>query len=770
MKKMTDRKLREVTAARFDIDLNMPKDYPPIEARPTEEGGVRDRFFASVAELPDEITVVRPFNTDAFPMSNANTFFVSPEGDDGNAGTKAAPLGTVAAALERVKGLGGAKIVLMGGDFDLTESLKIGPEHSGTESSPLIITADKGAHPKISASFSVPVSAFRPIPDGDMKKKLKKEAAEHVVCADLRRLGVTDLGSVVERVGKFGTIAGSTLIINNKPQDLARYPNADEDLLNIGDRIYAGGIEGPDDMSAWSSFKGHDPTWEFGLTDERCLDWEWRDDIYLYGALCFEWTRRYAEIGGFDREKKSVRGVRPFDSSPIRKGENNTYFFLNVFEELDAPGEWYLDRSDGTLYLYPPEGGLKEDDDVRFISRPVDLFLIEGAENVLIDNLDAGRCAGSAFIVENCRQVLIQRCHITGTVVGSGRGDSAVVLEGGYRNGLIASLIEHFSTQAAGVAGGDRKNLIPCNNFIQNCTVKNPHNRFGLSSSGGVGNILSHNYLEYTTIMDAGNNECIMEYNVIKGGDTETHDTGMIYVGGGGCSSCANHYRYNYFYDFVKGDYGVYFDDLSRGMYAYGNIVVGNGTIGDGTEWESGGRSYNHHNGGEHCFWNNISIDAGYFAFGGDISYWLCSFGHWKGFFEGIYDAAVEMSNEKYLGRNPTYRDYVKAVFRHHEDLQDPDYVEKSGWAERRLRTPWCNHYENNLIVRAARPFKLDNGEETATGLDTNFITDDDPGFVDFDGRDYGIRPDAPLYKKIPDFIPPPFYKMGTVDDFAGEE
>ena len=58
-------------------------------------------------------------------------------------------------------------------------------------------------------------------------------------------------------------------------------------------------------------------------------------------------------------------------------------------------------------------------------------------------------------------------------------------------------------------------------------------------------------------------------------------------------------------------------------------------------------------------------------------------------------------------------------------------------------------------------------GEETATGLDTNFITDDDPGFVDFDGRDYGIRPDAPLYKKIPDFIPPPFYKMGTVDDFA---
>ena len=202
-------------------------------------------------------------------------------------------------------------------------------------------------------------------------------------------------------------------------------------------------------------------------------------------------------------------------------------------------------------------------------------------------------------------------------------------------------------------------------------------------------------------------------------------------------------------------------------MYAYGNIIVGNGPIGDGTIWKSGGRSYNHHNGGEHCFWNNISIDAGYFAFGGDISYWLTNFDHWKSFFEGIYGAAVAMSCEKYLKRNPTFAEWAQAAIQHHKDLEDPGYVEKSGAAERRLRTPWCNHYENNVIVRAARPFKLDNGTESATGLDTNFITEDDPGFYDFEGRDYRIRDDAPLYKKIPDFIPVPIEKTGPVDDPA---
>ena len=31
-------------------------------------------------------------------------------------------------------------------------------------------------------------------------------------------------------------------------------------------------------------------------------------------------------------------------------------FVENVFEELDAPGEWFLDRDKGVLYFMPPAG------------------------------------------------------------------------------------------------------------------------------------------------------------------------------------------------------------------------------------------------------------------------------------------------------------------------------------------------------------------------------------------------------------------------------
>ncbi len=743
---MLARHPKEVTRERFVIEMNMPTEYPPIKARHTMEGGVRDRFFASVAELPSEVTVIHPFNVHAFKASNERTFYVAPDGCDSAEGTKDAPLASLKEALVRLAGKMGGKIVLRGGNYNLDETVCITAEHSGTEESPLIITAEEGEVPMLSASRAIPASAFATVTDEAVLVRLPESVRGKVVEVDLKALGVTD----------FGTVRGAKLLVNNIEQSLARYPNVGEDLIPVTDVLVPG----------WSyetnSVCGD---WEIVVDDDRCYRWQKDDDIHIYGALCWEWTRLYARLQEINAEKRSIKGYGRFDIHPVQKENNNTYFFCNVLEELDTPGEWYLDRKTGKLYVYPPEETFGANDDIRFITGKLDIIRADGAENVIFDRINVGRCCGNALKILNCRQFLIQRCHITG-VCGDCESDiEAFCVEGGYRSGIIDSVIEHFSVRAGSVSGGDRKKYIPANNFIQNCKVINPHCRFGISSNGGVGNIVSHNYSHNTTMGDGGNNEGIMEYNIVEGGDTETHDTGMIYVAGGGCSTCGNHFRYNYFFDFAMGDYGVYFDDLSRGMYAYGNIVVGNGTTEDGFNWHGGGRSFNHHNGGEHCYWNNISIDAGYFAFGGDISYWIRPEDHWKGFFNGIYETAMNMGTEPYFKRNPTYRDYVDNVKKHHEDRQDPDYKEFDGMAEKYLRMPWCNHYENNLIIRANRPYKFDNGIETATGLETNYITDEDPGFVDLENRDYRFKADAEVFDKIPGFIAPPFERMGIVEE-----
>ena len=748
VEKMLKKQLCEVTSDRFVIEMNMPKEYPPISAVPTDKGGVRERFFKAIAELPDEITVVHPFNVDAFAASDKNTLYVSPCGCDGAVGTKASPLATLNEAICRVRGLGGAKIILRGGDYNFDETVYITSEHSGTEASPLIITAEAGEEPRLSASFEIPHDAFRRVSDASMRARLKEEVRDAVLECDLKALGITDFG----KVGR----GGAVLLFNSKPQTLSRYPNPDEPLIPVGDKVYCQG---------WDPVEHREVgPWEIGMTDEKCLTWEENDDVYLFGALSYEWTRRYGRIGRFDAEKKSIVGASLFDRWPVRSDPLNNYFFVNVFEELDAPGEWYVDRTSGTLYFYPPHE-LTERDDVRFASKALTILDFNKAENVIVDRLNLGRNCGITVNVNDCRQVLIQRCHVTGTSPGGEDNDGdAVQISGGFRNGVVDTVFEYFTNTAASANGGDRKNLIPANNFVQNCKFVNPLYRIGLSSSG-MGNVISHNYLNNTTMGDSGHNEGILEYNICEGGDTETNDTGMIYVGGGGCSTCGNHYRYNYFFDSVMGDYGIYFDDLSRGMYAYGNIVVGNGTTGDGTTWHAGGRSFNHHNGREHCYYNNISIDAGYFAFGGDVTYWTFDH-HWNSLYPGILATAQDMSKSKtYMDRYPTYCDYVKEVFEYAEDKKDPNYEVKSGVAERHLRTNWCNHYENNLIVRAARPFKLDIGLESATGLETNFVTQDDPGFVDFEGKNYALKPDAEVFRHIPCFKPIAFEKMGPVDE-----
>ena len=130
-----------------------------------------------------------------------------------------------------------------------------------------------------------------------------------------------------------------------------------------------------------------------------------------------------------------------------------------------------------------------------------------------------------------------------------------------------------------------------------------------------------------------------------------------------------------------------------------------------------------------------------------------------------MLDGSYSKRTDEYLGRNPTYKELCDLLDQWGEDTKDPNYVEKSGEAERKIRLPWYNHIENNLIVRADSPFKLDGCEDITTGLDTNFVINEDPGFVDENNKNYALKPDSIVFEKIPGFVAPPFEKMGLVND-----
>jgi hypothetical protein len=48
---------------------------------------------------------------------------------------------------------------------------------------------------------------------------------------------------------------------------------------------------------------------------------------------------------------------------------------------------------------------------------------------------------------------------------------------------------------------------------------------------------------------------------------------------------------------------------------------------------------------------------------------------------------------------------------------------------------------------------------------ETNWATDQDPGFVDAAGGDFRLRPDSAVYARLPDFAPLPLEQVGPYAD-----
>ncbi|MGN6492666.1 MAG: right-handed parallel beta-helix repeat-containing protein [Agriterribacter sp.] len=118
---------------------------------------------------------------------------------------------------------------------------------------------------------------------------------------------------------------------NNKLQPLARYPNYD---------------------SAARIFHG---TAEDAIAPERVK--KWKDPVggYIHALHAYEWGGFHYRITGADNEGK-LQMEGGWQNNRPNKMHEQFRFVENIFEELDAPGEWWLDRKKNILYYNPPKG------------------------------------------------------------------------------------------------------------------------------------------------------------------------------------------------------------------------------------------------------------------------------------------------------------------------------------------------------------------------------------------------------------------------------
>ncbi|QOD62430.1 right-handed parallel beta-helix repeat-containing protein [Polaribacter haliotis] len=501
---------------------------------------------------------------------------------------------------------------------------------------------------------------------------------------------------------------------------------------------------------------------KFTYDNDRPSTWKTFEDVWISGYFKEGWAEDAVELKEIDFKNKTFTTKQPSLYGFGSGKKFQKWFVYNVLEEVDAPGEYYLDRKKGILYFYPSEEiKLLE---ISILERPM-VSLIK-ASNIQFKNITFTCSRGMGVYMEQTENNLVDSCTFTNLGIvgvcigkgiapfetlrhdGTGKAASEVIGSylqhiyedatfnrmGGHNNGVVNCTI--FNTGAGGVhlGGGDRLTLVPANNYVENTTIHD-FNRIEKSYRAGilitgVGNRISNCELYNApsmAILLHGNNHLI-EYNNIHDVCQEVHDQGALYYGRDPAESGHKVY-YNYFHH-IDGEHAtsaVYHDDGACGMEVFGNIFYKPGSlpilIGGGMD---------------NPYTNNIFVDMNLAVhIDNRLQNWS------KGTLDkgAVYDKRLQAVNFK----NPPYSVAYPNLAKYWED--NP-------------ALPKRNTFSKNIFYKVK---KVHNGkEEWMPFLDDNWITDENPGFVNEEAQNFNLKKDAKAFEKIPGFKNIPFDKIGV--------
>ncbi len=227
--------------------------------------------------------------------------YVADTGNDSNTGTAQAPFKTFVRAQQAARILtrknNSVTVMVKGGTYYLSSPLKFTPEDGGSLNTPVVY--------KTYPNENVVIS-------GGVKLNTKWE---------------TYFGNIkVADIGK-GYNFDMLFLNDDKLLTLARYPNYDADKIPL---------QGCANISS------------------RIAGWQDPAGGFIRAMHVTGWGGESYKIIGKTGDKLQLQWVGDNNRGSI--ANLNRQVAENIFEELDAPGEWFYDKNTGKLYLYPLVG------------------------------------------------------------------------------------------------------------------------------------------------------------------------------------------------------------------------------------------------------------------------------------------------------------------------------------------------------------------------------------------------------------------------------
>ena len=340
--------------------------------------------------------------------------FVSTVGDDSGDGSEEEPLRTLEKAIDVANEMREdsdklIEILLREGTYSVTNTIKI--INSQKDDSLLKISAYQDEKVTINAGVDIPLSAMN-IADSDFTNAIiDKPNAGSVLQYNLKDAQIEDFGEISLRGHLISDEkeAQAELSLNGEVQKLAGWPNGE----------YTGLIKPIDSNEYGKRTKsGIANGCSFKVNYDRPSQWSKPEQAWLSGTIGPNYEFDYYPVSRFDSEEKRVYLSR----GALEKYYTEPYYrFENVPEELDEPGEYYIDRQSGMLYFYPPEDAPKDSVLTITMSTPTldvsrkapnSMFRIENSKNIVFKNLIFKGGCGSAITGKNNSNIKFINCEI----------------------------------------------------------------------------------------------------------------------------------------------------------------------------------------------------------------------------------------------------------------------------------------------------------------------------------------------------------------------
>lgn len=521
--------------------------------------------------------------------------YVSPEGSDENEGSEEFPLLTLEGAKEKLRLLREtdiripAEVIFKGGTYRLETGVDFDAQDSGSENGNVTYKAEDGEKVYFKGSMELDVSKGMHITDEEIKGRMYSDVVDNVLQFDLNDLGFPYQLDVMKNIKYAYSLGGENqyqeyvnLYLDGKAQTIAQWPNGENNFASWAEVVEEGDVQGGTKPGA------------FRYVEENPSRWVNADNAWIGGFHANEYLYERTTLGSVDSENKIINLAWPA-SSGVKSTGSRRWKAFNLLEELDVPGEWFIDVNTMILYYYPPRDLEGETLEIAYLNEH--MLELENVSYITFEGIEFSQGRRLAFkmtevsdiTIDNCNFINMESSAIVATSTKKAETDKhwwqRQNIDAMYNCNITNCKFYNIGACAVSLDGGNVDTLKKGENKVENCVFS----RIALNEKydatiyvKGCGNSVVNNNISAANdqaIYYFGNDHVIKNneiYDVVKIFD----DAGVIYTGRN-YNHRGTEIAYNFIHDvepvevYTRGyNPSVYLDDSASGQNVHHNIFV----------------------------------------------------------------------------------------------------------------------------------------------------------------------------------------------------